>query len=132
MEKWRRVWREGLAPNLPVAGLLALERALRDDDPRLLQGVVSTPPPFEAVRNATVTSCCAICYCGWKGDRLRTVGEVEAFYHRICESADAVFSEAAACRFFLNWYDATPRYEMRHEMLGEVRRTLARRTPAAA
>ena len=36
MESWRKVWRDGLAPEISMAGLDALRRALLGDDPRLL------------------------------------------------------------------------------------------------
>jgi hypothetical protein len=31
------------------------------------------------------------------------------------------------CRFFLNWFDDTPREQMRHQLLAEVDRELNRR-----
>src|SRR5439155_17071091 len=120
METWRRVWREGLAPQLSRDGLLALHSALIHDDPRLLQGVVSSPPPLDAMRPCAVHGGCAIGMCGWLGDGLESVGEIEAFFSTVCESADAAFHEPAACRFFFNWYDEAPRLEMRRELLGEV------------
>src|SRR5216683_6958278 len=109
MEKWRRIWREGLAPNLSRAGLLALQSALLDNDPRLLQGAVSSPPTLDALRDCAVNGTCAIGWCGWQGERLRSVGQIEEYFHRICDAADAAFGEPAACRFFLNWYDAAAR-----------------------
>ena len=132
MEKWRRVWREGLAPNLSAAGLGALHAALVNDDPQLLQGVVSAPPPLEALQACAVQGACAIGLCGWHGEGRRTVGQVEDFFHGICDAADAAFHEPAACRFFLNWYDAAPRAEMRRELLAEISLALRQRAPAAA
>ena len=132
MEKWRRVWREGLLPQFSGAGLLALQAALLNDDPRLLQGTVSAPPPLDALRHCGVIGTCAIGYCGWQGEGLRSVGTIEDYFHRICAAADAVFHEPAACRFFLNWYDDVPRTEMRRELLGEVRLALRQRTQVAA
>ena len=38
IESWRMVWREGFAPVLSTAGLLALREALLSDDARLSQG----------------------------------------------------------------------------------------------
>jgi len=35
--------------------------------------------------------------------------------------------EPAACRWFLNWFDDTPRAEVRGLLLSEVNRTLAQR-----
>jgi hypothetical protein len=133
MEKWRRVWRNGLAPQLSWAGLFNLRDALVNDDPRLMQGVVSSPPALDALRECAVKGTCAISYCGWRGEGLRTVGQIDEFFARICEAADAVFNEPAACRYFLNWFDDVPRALMRRELLAEV--TLAmdgRRELAAA
>ena len=45
MESWRRAWRVGLAPGLSRAGLEALSAALLRNDPRLLQGATTSPPP---------------------------------------------------------------------------------------
>jgi hypothetical protein len=121
-----------LAPQLSVADLFALRSALLGDDARLLQGVVSSPPPLDAMADCEVVGCCAIGYGGWRTRRLRTVGEVEANFHRICDAADAVFHEPAACRFFLNWYDETPRPVVRRELLMEVTLTLRQRARVAA
>jgi hypothetical protein len=132
MEKWRRTWRHGLVPQLSRAGLLALQTALTRNDPRLLQGVVSSPPPLDALGQQACRGACAIGYCGWQGDDLRSVAEVEAFFHRVCEGADAVFAEPAACRYFFNWFDDAPRAEMRRQLLGEVALALADRAAVAA
>ena len=132
MEKWRRVRREGLAPHISRAGLLALRSALVRDDPRLLQGRVSIPPPLDAVRACALEGACALAYCGWQGEGLASVGRVLDFYHRLCELADAEFNEPAACRYFLNWFDDTPRAAMRRELLAEVHRALERPTRFAA
>ena len=132
MEKWRRVWREGLAPNLSRAGLLALQSALIRDDPRLLQGVVTSPPPLDTLLDCAVHGTCAISLCGWQGEGLETVGQVEDYFHRICDAADAAFHESAACRYFLNWFDDAPRAEMRRELLAEVKLTLQARLQFAA
>ena len=75
---------------------------------------------------------CAISLCGWQGDGLRSVGQIEDYFHRICDAADAVFHEPAACRYFLNWFDETPRAAMRRELLAEVRLALRERMPVAA
>jgi len=120
MERWRRVWRDGIAPLLSHSQRLALQDALRLDDPQLLQGRTSAPPALEANKSRAVEGACAIGWCGWRGDGLRTVGEVEAFFERLCADVDAACNEPAACRYFLNWYDDTPRAMMRRELLAEV------------
>ena len=132
MEKWRRVWREGLAPHLSRPGLLALQKALRNDDRRLLQGTTCYPPLLDIMRERTVQGTCALGFCGWQGDDLRRVGEIEDFFHNLCDAADAVFNEPAACRYFLNWHDDTPRAEMRRELLAEVTRSLQETMATAA
>jgi hypothetical protein len=131
MEKWRRVWREGLAPHLSRAGLFALQSALFHDDPRLLQGTVSSPPPLDALREFAVIGACAISWCCWQGEGLRSVGLIEEYFHRICDAA-ATLQEPAACRYFLTWYDDAPRAEMRREMLAEVKLALQGLAPVAA
>jgi hypothetical protein len=127
MESWRKVWREGLAPQLSTAGLEALRRALLNNDPRLLQGATTTPPPLRCVHDWPVEAACVLGFCGWQGDGLETVGEVEEFFARACFEADQRLGEPAACRWFLNWFDDTPREEMARLLLAEVSRELAQR-----
>lgn len=136
MESWRKVWREGLAPLLPTKGLEALARALTDDDPRLLQGATTTPPPLQCVQDWPVEAACGVGFCGWQGQELESVAEVEEFFAGVCFEVDQRLGEPAACRWFLNWFDETPREEMRRQLLGEVSRTLSQRladcTPSTA
>src|SRR5436305_14749786 len=129
MEKWRRIWREGLAPNITKSGLQALEMALIHDDARLLQGTTCYPPLLDALRDRDVEGTCALGFSAWQGDGLNQVGQVEEFFQRVCDGADAVFNEPAACRYFLNWFDDTPRDEMRRELLAEVEKAIADRLP---
>lgn len=127
MESWRMVWREGFLPTLSTTGLLALRDALRSDDPRLTQGSTTTPPPLMCVQDWPVEGCCALGFCGWQGTGLETVGEVEEFFAKVCFEADQRLGEPAACRWFLNWFDDTPRFEMRRDLLAEVELALAER-----
>ncbi len=124
MESWRKVWREGVATQLSREGLEALAKALRDDDPRLLQGATTSPPPLECVRDWPVEAACVLGYCGWQGEGLETVAEVEEFFARACYLAEKALGEPAAIRWFLNWFDDTPRAEMRAELLPEIERSL--------
>jgi hypothetical protein len=130
MEKWRRVWRDGLAMQISPHGLRALQSALAHDDPMLMQGAICSPPPLDALCDQPVACACAIGYCGWQGEGCATVGELEEYFHRICDATDAAFHEPAACRFFLNWFDDVPRATMRRELLAEV--SLALRHPVLA
>ncbi len=127
MESWRTVWREGFVPALSMRGLEVLRDGLATDDPRLTQGATTTPPPLMCVQDWPIEATCALGYCGWQGEDLETVGEVEEFFARCCFEADQRLGEAAACRWFLNWFDDTPREEMREELLGEVERALEER-----
>jgi hypothetical protein len=127
MESWRKVWRDGLAPHLSTPGLEALKRALVSDDLRLLQGATTTPPPLQCVQDWPVEAACVVGYCGWQADGLHTVAQVEEFFARICFETDQALGEPAACRWFLNWFDETPRAEVRAQLLAEVNRTLGER-----
>ena len=132
MESWRKVWREGLAVQISTSGLKALRRALLSDDARLLQGATTSPPPLQCVQEWPVEAACGLGYCGWQGDGLETVAEVEEFFARTCFEADQRLGEPAACRWFLNWFDETPREEMRRLLLPEVDRALAQRLAGEA
>ena len=127
MESWRKVWRDGMAPQLSVSALAALQAALQGDDPRLLQGATTSPPPLEWVRDWPVEAACALGFCGWQGEGLETVAEVEEFFAKACSDADQRMEKPASCCWFLNWFDDTPRDEVRRELLVEVTWELSRR-----
>jgi hypothetical protein len=127
MESWRAVWREGFVPGLTNRGLESLRDALLHDDVRLTQGATTTPPPLMCVQDWPVEAACALGFCGWQGEGLETVGEVEEYFARCCFEADQRLGEAAACRWFLNWFDDTPRDEMRLELLAEIELAIAER-----
>jgi len=126
MESWRKVWREGFAPRLPLAGLQALRDALISDNKSLFQGATTSPPSLTCVADWPVEGACAITYCGWRGLDLETVAAASEFFSRACFDADVAMQEPAACRWFLNWFDDTPREEMRRQLLPEVERTIER------
>jgi hypothetical protein len=127
MEVWRRVWRVGLAPCLSAAALEALRLGLCNDDRRLVQGAICSPPALHTLSGQRVESACALGYCGWQGAGLATAGAVEDYFQQICDGADERMAERAVCRFFLDWYDDTPRDSMRQLLLAEVEETLGRR-----
>ena len=129
MESWRMVWRDGFVPVLGTDGLTALRTALREDDTRLTQGSTTTPLPLLSVQGWPCEGACAIGFCGWHGDHLQTVGEVEEYFAKSCFEADQRLGEPAACRWFLNWFDDTPREDMRQKLLEEVELALAERVP---
>lgn len=132
MEAWRRCWREGVAPLLSDAGLEALRKALAEDDPRLMQGATMSPPPLRCVQGWPVECACLMAYPGWQGDGLTTVGEVEKFFQQRCYEADVVLEEPGGIGWLLNWYDDTPRDEMRAALMPEVEREQSRRREPVA
>ncbi len=124
MEAWRRIFRDGVAPLLTVEGLQALKNGLIRDDPKLIQGATTSPPPLMCVQDWECEAACALGYCGWVGDGLETVGEVEEFFARMCFEIDQRLGEPAACRHWLNFWDETPRDQLRLLVLPEVERSL--------
>ncbi len=121
---WVDAWRRGLVPVLPRAGLEALRVALLGDDPRLIQGATTTPPPLMAVHEWPIEAADALGFCGWQGGAdgagLGTVGEVEEFFARACFEADQRLGEPAGCRWFLNHWDGAPRAELFAELAEEI------------
>src|SRR5438874_1515933 len=115
-DKAKKVWRDGIAPLLSNEALAALSRGLQDDDMTLIQGATTTPPPLQCVQDWDVEAACAMGYCGWKTDAGKTVGDVEQFFARLCFQCDQRLGEPAAVRHFLNWFDDTPRDNMRREL----------------
>lgn len=122
LEAWRKCWRDGVAPGLSVGALQALAHALERDDKALVQGATTAPPPLHVCEDWPCEAACAVAYAGWQGEGLETVGEVEAFFARVCHETDERLGEPAGCRWLLNWYDDTPRDVMRRELLAEVLR----------
>jgi hypothetical protein len=78
METWRWVWRDGVVPSLSDAGLRALETALAGDDPRLIQGATTSPPPLQRMQDWPVEGACALGYCGWAEIEAKLNGEPES------------------------------------------------------
>lgn len=126
------VFREHVAPLLSTAGLTALRDALASDDPRLLQGATTTPPALVSRQDWPVEAACALTYPGWQGDGLETVADAEEGFAKLCFNIDQSMGEPGGCRWFTNWYDETPRDEMRRLLLPEVEAALALRDAAEA
>ncbi len=132
MEKWRRVWRDGIAPQLSKAGLEALATALVTDDCRLLQGATCYPPSLDALRDRDVEGACALGFAAWQGDGMNRVGQIEEYLQRVTDTCNAICDESmgeeATSRYFLNWFDDAERGIVRRELLGEVQLALKERT----
>ncbi len=126
---WRDAW-HAAAPLLSTRALEALACALEIDDQRLGQGYTTTPPALRCVEDWPVESACLLAYCGWQGEELPTVGAVEEYFAQLCFKIDQHMEEPAGCRWLLNWFDETPREEMRRQLLPEVLAELQRRRAA--
>ncbi len=133
MEAWRAVWRTGITPFISTAGLLALKKGLQEDDPNLIQGATTTPPPLLVVLKWPVEAADFAGYAFWQGDKQgeATVGECEGEFARVMYECDQVMGEPAACRHVINWFDDTPRDDMRRELLSEVELALSQRVAVA-
>jgi hypothetical protein len=84
------------------------------------------------VQDWPVEAADSLAFTGWQGNPgLTTVGEVEEYFARLCFECDERLKEHAACRWFLNWHDETPRDEMRRELLAEVELALQTRLEKA-
>lgn len=131
MESWRLVWRDGFVPaakNLGLwDGVVALAAAVEADSKELVQGSTTTPPPLMCVQDWPVESADAVAYVGWKGGKVPSdsVGKVEVHFATLCYEADKLLGEPASCRWFLNFWDDTPRKDLLPLFLAEVRFNLA-------
>jgi hypothetical protein len=124
MADWQRTFRVGVAPLLSSQALRKLKAALVSDDSRLIQGGTTEPPPLFSVRDWPVESACPIAWCGWQGEELQTVEEVDTFFSRITYECGRAMGDSLASGLFLNWVDDTPRAEMREKLAAEVGRVL--------
>lgn len=120
MESWRITWRRGFLPQAKTEALESLLTALELNDPRLIRCATTSPPTLWANQDETVEATCGVGWLIWK-DGETTVGELEEAFAKICYEADLLSGEPAACRWFLNWFDQTPRDEMRRSMIEELR-----------
>ncbi len=131
MEPWRRVWRDGIVPLLSIRSLEALRQALADDDPRLVQGAIVLPAePMGHLDPAQAA--CGLGYCGWQGEDLETVGQVQEFFLLLVGGVERRLCEPGGSRHFLNWFDETPRPEILASLLPEVELALAGKSEAAS
>jgi hypothetical protein len=108
---------------LTDAELQALRRGLASDNPALLQGMMTLPPPLECVHDWQVEGADLTAYPAWRGRGLVTVKEVEEAAWALCSAIDARLGEGAA-KELLAWYDATPRADVLALLLGEVEREM--------
>lgn len=123
-ETCRKALRDGLFPVLTTPQLLALREGLRADDPALIQGATTTPPPMQGFLDWPCEAGCLIAYAGWKEENgyLKTVGEVEEFFAQTCCHVDNNLGEPVGVGHILEWFDDAPRDEMRINLGLEIDR----------
>ncbi len=124
-ERWQIAFRQGIAPLLPAAGLLALRDALRDDDPALIQG--GSFLPFDAPE--TVVAACAMALPLWR-DGCPRVGDLDVRLADMMYTADRAMPGATLA--FVQFFDCGPRDVVWAALLPEVEAELVRRAVAAA
>lgn len=125
-----KVFRDGFAPGLSDDALTALSGALRFGDERLIQGATTQPPPLACVMDWPCEGGCLISFAGMAGEGLETVGDVESYFAKSCFDADKRLGEPGGCRWFLNWFDETPRDRCFPELLAVVDEIIAERITA--
>jgi hypothetical protein len=126
MERWRRVFREGIAPQLPLEALEALRRGLLRFDPRLRPGHTVEG------QGVAIFYACAIGYGGWQGLHLETADDVENFFAEVCFRANQILDDPGACSAFITWFDDNRREFVFPLLLSEVNRAIAKRTAQEA
>ena len=149
-ESWYKVWLTA-APLLPTRGLERLRTALIEDDPRLLSGTTTAPPPLACVQDWICEGACILGYpfafedgdgelIGGEDKLLplpastKTVGYVEERFAKVCFEVDQALGEPAAIRRLLNRWDcddpnepSLTRERVRQEMIPCVEAELERR-----
>jgi hypothetical protein len=113
-----------------MKSLEALRQALVYEDKRLLRGDTLIPLGGWDMPKALVSSCCPVAWCGWQGEGLHMVYEIQDFFARICHEADKLLGEEAACGYFTAAWDANE--ISRDELLSEVELALQRGGELAA
>jgi hypothetical protein len=127
MNSWQKVFRDGIAPQLSTRSLEELIKALSRNDPALLQGQTTDPPPCPENDPSPVAAACPIALAGWRGERLRSVAEVEEFFARVVFQAGNALGEPTAVRSFFQFTDTADRQTFLRELRAEVDRALAGR-----
>lgn len=109
-ESVRKLW-SYIATHLGVQGLIALRDGLAANDIRLLQGATTSPLPIHSYSDLVACGADPIAYAFWQSQHLRTVGQLEDAWARTCYMVDQDAGEVGAIRWFLNWWDDTPRHQ---------------------
>lgn len=118
---WKKIMMECLLPKLSENTIKKLEKALESNDPKLLQGATTSPPPLVCVQDWPMEAACLVGFSLAEEEGLETVGEVEEAFAQFCYEVDTTYGEPACCRYLLNWWDETPREEAFAQTLETIR-----------
>jgi hypothetical protein len=129
---WQKCWRLGFSPQFTDAALLLLQDALQSDDPELIQGATTYPPPVPALADWPCERADPVAFALWKGADLSTVGEVEEAFARACAEADRRLGGRGECRWLLIWWDESDYGTARRLLLREVNIELVRRSAGSS
>jgi hypothetical protein len=134
MTSWKKVWHDGIVPQLPQKGLEALRDALLADSEELQQGFLAYRQEQVAPNHAHVTAdegpvnrACAVGLCLWKGYGLTTIEEVRSKFNPIDTEAAVLLNDRGDdidVRAFYDFFDSATREELRSQFLPEVEAAL--------
>jgi hypothetical protein len=132
LEPWRKAWRDGICPQLSLAGLRGLAAALRTGR-GLVQGESAVPATVDGSAmdcgsgHLPVSACCAIGYALWRGEGGgQTVAHIEAAVAGLL--AKAATNLAVRPEEFVRWHDTQPASAVYPALLAEVELAITNRT----
>ena len=103
----------------------SLRHGMMTDDMRLIQGATTYPIPLASTANWECEGACLVGFTAM--DEGVNVAVVEEAFSKWCFDVDQLLNEPAGCRWLLNWFDGSPRDEVRRLLLPEVNLELRRR-----
>jgi hypothetical protein len=132
VEAWRKIWREGVVPQLSTEGLQSLLDALRRDDCRIITGSTTIPPAFSAASNLPIEQCDPVIFAMLDGHSPYscTVGLMDEAFARLAIRCSELCGFPRAIGTFLCWVDEQDRETWRMELMREVNLALVARLPA--
>lgn len=127
LESWRLVLRDGFLPGWSSDVLEKAIVLLEADSPKIVQGSTTTPPPLMCMQDWAVEACDIVAFCSTPDCLEATVGQAEEGFARACFETDSRLGEPAACRWFLRFFDDTPRAEVFRLLIEEFKLELSKR-----
>jgi hypothetical protein len=131
-EAWRKVWREGVAPQLSTEGLQGLLDALKRDDSRIITGATTEPPAFSAASSLPIERCDPVIFAMLDGHSPAacTVGLMDEAFGRLAIRCSELCGMPRAIGTLLCWLDEQDRETWRIELMRETSLALIGRMPS--